>query len=110
MKVHKIREKCNHDNVVTVVGKSNTHYLVNNDASNTVYALPISQWEDVPQDRWQDVTGECEVSVGLCAMLHNGWVVQAANGYRLRKVQSWVGNYPAHGKVWAFIVERKVSE
>ena len=83
---------------------------------------------DTQPDRWQDVTGECEVDTLTQQLFHNGASVPSFKGiynsvYRIRKVQAFiVPDYSrmtalevmretgAETKQWAFLVERRVFE
>lgn len=111
MRVHKIREIMNHENSVEVVGKSNTHYLVINNESNTVLALPLNEWEEVPADKWQDVTGKCEFDRDGYITHKQQWVAGPdgrTNGYRLRKVNVKIlHDADSRDCECAYIIERK---
>ena len=71
--------------------------------------LPKSEYVlCTPPERWEDVTKECEVQhpeFSRCVLMHNGEAVWTTTGYRLRKVQ-----FMERGGIWAFVVEKKVSE
>ena len=89
------------------------------------YAVPMSDYEEIKTDRWQDVTGECEHwdsrykdGSGRTlfydnVIIHKGNDINRQDGlYRLRKVHvvkgDWRISEPEHTE--AFIVERKMSE
>lgn len=70
-------------------------------------ALPKSEYRLCePPEVWRDVTEECVVICGV-VLSHQGADVNAADGYRLRKVHLWTQD---DGRQWAFIIEQKVSE
>ena len=80
-----------------------------------------ADWEPLPTDRWQDVTGECEIyQEMICNGGGDDLFVPTNNasklGYRLRKVQVDAVPYTVNDGPtryithWAFLVERKVSE
>lgn len=77
------------------------------------YAVPMSDYEEIKTDRWQDVTGEVIDSISGISMIHPDWLnnVCVPDGYRLRKVQlkREQGEHLSDLTVWAFIVERKVA-
>ena len=83
---------------------------------------PIEEAEEIPTDRWQDVTGECEVYTSipqttinpLCFLIQGSIVTD--HSYRLRKVPVIMQNDSKHeGDAFdttvraAFVVERKVE-
>ena len=91
-------------------------------------SLPKHEWQQIEPpihaDRWEDVTGECNVVEGVSGAeyINHGTkqfgVVNYAPTYRLRKVQidehrtiTGPNGIPQHfGELrWAFLVERKVA-
>ena len=114
----KVRHKDKHYIVGEVFQESPSHYLVylpNTESDSPLYAYPKTTFEPVPTDRWQDVTGECEVVEGVSGQQyvnhgdHHFGVVNYTPYYRLRKVQMWE-ELQRSTEEWAFRVERKVSD
>ena len=78
---------------------------------DAVAFLPDEQYEEVqdpPPDRWQDVTGECQID--HVAILHGHRHIDDTS-YRLRKVRVKY-EHDGLGRItgtpyWAFLVERK---
>ena len=90
-----------------------------------------SDYEEIKEDHWQDVTGECgfqeaspreqvrffqhRVGTPDCNTLFEWPYLATIEGYRLRKVQLYEpllsGESTSQAVVrWAFLVERKVSD
>ena len=94
---------------------------------DAVAFLPNDQYEEVKEDHWQDVTGECEETTDTNSINEkikpsyevNGWwigLTESAHqqGYRLRKVQlrkddTVIAGTTHESLQWAFLVERKVE-
>lgn len=82
--------------------------------------VPAHEYEivrgEVPVDRWEDVTGGCDIDD--LDIHHKGQLIWSQRPvYRLRKVQlykvspgSYLENCNLADKVEAFIVERKIPE
>ena len=116
----KVRHQVVRDLHWSVVDEGRDYFIVSTDGAT--WALPKSQYEPIPTDRWQDVTGECEVDYPMSGgtAIHNTGAncpsriyLQAPQGYRLRKVQTAVWSDEQHRYVsdpkWVFLVERKVE-
>ena len=121
----KVRHKVVRDLHWSVVDEGRDYFIVSTDVAT--WALPKSQYEPIPTDCWQDVTGECETAEydsdgPRCRLTHKDGLNLEQVGYplsrpapyrvkhehyRLRKVQFDVPCKPDGG--WAFIVERKVE-
>ncbi len=72
------------------------------------------KYEPVPEEVWEDVTGECvaeESATKGLRISHGGVDVGWHGGYRLRKVLMWDCPYGIHGigrkQVAVFLIERK---
>lgn len=88
-----------------------------------LHFLPKSEYRLCdPPERWVDVTKDCRVDeyanrVGeFLSILHGNKpltdafnVMSKDNGYRIRKVQ-FPSNENVNCKIWAFIIEQKVTE
>ena len=106
----KVRHKQHPDVVVELDANTRIHWLA---------GLSKDEWELVPPDRWQDVSGECDVRC-YC----NHWDVPVmevtygddpiippgnAETDRLRKVQLLAPLEPVTHLQWAFVVEQKAD-
>ena len=101
----KVRHKQHPDVMVDLDASTRAHWLA---------GLSKDAWELAPEDRWQDVTGECSLRMDGTTQLvdHDsvwGAVAQAnpTAPYRLRKVQVYPYQQPTEIKWWAFLIERK---
>lgn len=103
--IMKVRHKQHPDVIVELDANTREQWLA---------GLPKAEWEPVPTDHWQDVTGECEVEWdGAKLRYPDGRENELPLNYRLRKVQfEWFHGVPLGDAQagWAFIVERKVGE
>jgi hypothetical protein len=86
------------------------------------FYLPKSEYRLCdPPEVWKDVTEKCEIGTAIIrqvnigeetwhAIYHKGQnVMWPGHGYQLRKVQVFNGD-GATRSMWAFVVERKVTE
>lgn len=93
--------------------------LVIKDDNGELYTVEKAAFEEVKPDRWQDVTGECDVnSHGVVFHRNKETLIMAHpdQGYRFRKVRllqpssmKTLEGEPCYGERWAFLVERKVD-
>lgn len=91
--------------------------LVVKDQHGILHTVEKTAFEEVPDDCWQDVTGECELwpegEMYPFGIRHNGRLINRCGhevppNYRLRKVQVYPYQQPTEIKCWAFVVEQKV--
>lgn len=107
----KVRNRCGGPDYEVVEG------LVVKDAQGILHTVEKAAFEEVPTDRWEDVTQYCAFQYDfpthewqLC--YHRDGKVDIVGGpeWRLSKVQLHEFTDEHHGPKWAFLVERKVSE
>ena len=127
----KVRHKVVRDLHWSVVDEGRDYFIVSTDVAT--WALPKSQYEPIPTDRWQDVTGrlvEGTMTAGQCWVhypylgpsggsgMSETVIAPLPEGYRLRKVQlrqprpqpqNWFSVPEPYDLVWAFIIECKVE-
>ena len=104
----KVRHKQHPDVMVDLDASTRAHWLA---------GLSKDAWELAPEDRWQDVTVECEVITlpnpphGNCEnyLRHKDERCEGNARYRLRKVQLLAPLEPVTYLQWAFIIEQKVD-
>lgn len=113
----KVRHKVHHSNQHTVLEESSSYYICDlaPQPPSCHTMLSKAEYEPVPTEHWQDVTGECEVGDAGIFVKHRRDVpvrITPAGediGYRLRKVQVNLNHYRDEQQC-AFLVERKVIE
>ena len=114
----KVRHKVHHSNQHTVIEESPSYYICDLAPQPPAAHAMLSkvEYEPIHDDRWQDVTGECEVTKqgnGIHDPSKGGsGLIHLYDNYRIRKVRldELLDHPDQQYTKWAFIIERKTGK